>query len=136
MLPTGEHCCPTQQTHFSNYDVVLRTSLGTFVLNIIPAATVSTELPVPCDSPRSRTFPLIQIFTANQLWPLLPHSYPHKPRAISATIVLTLQIFRKIFSLTNVSNHSEVKQTYVHMQEFPGLVLQKAGHIFMLARRH
>lgn len=41
-----------------------------------------------------------------------------------------------MFSLTNVGNHSEVKQTYVHMQEFPGFILQKAGHIFMLARRH
>lgn len=40
-----------------------------------------------------------------------------------------------MFSLTNVSNRSEVKQTYVHKQEFPGFILQKAGHIFMLARR-
>lgn len=39
-----------------------------------------------------------------------------------------------MFHLANVSNHSEVKQTYVHMQEFPGFILQKAGHIFMLAR--
>lgn len=111
-------------------------SFGTLVLNTILAATVSTEDPVPCDGPRSRTVLLTQIFTANQLWPLLPNSYPHKPGAISATTVLTQQIFRKMFSLTNASNHSEVKQTYVHMQEFPGFILQKARHVFMLARRH